>query len=468
MLAVACAGMLVYAVAGAAPDDGQTLAPASCATAPVAGPPAPCFETAAAADKTGDKGSTETTAKGDKGSTSGGKDPCAGSTPTTSKDGKGDSGSTPTTGKDGKGSDTPPTTAKDSKDSDTPPTTAKDSKDSDTPPTTAKDSKDDSNSTSSTTRDGKSDSGSTQTGKDVTTAAAVKGDGGADKSGSTATTTKGKDSGSTGKDSGCDGSTPTTGKDKPTTSTTDKDGTGSTTDTTRKGGKGSTTTTTDRKDRPTTSTTDRGDSVKPSTPGGGDSASGGDSGGSSDPADNPISPQEAPPEAPASDPGPAADPEAAADPGAIGSGDDFYDMPDEGPVPLDGDEVAIAPLAAPGEAAPVIPSFATKGSGQAWSANRPSRGLGTVQDYDAPPAASSTWVHQTPGQTQSAAVTRQLGGLQTSVNESAFPASVISTPGVFPMNRKDPLAAAALILLIGVARELFKAWRRQANDYWPA
>ena len=36
MLAVACVGMMVYAVAGAAPDDGQQLAPAAETTAPVA------------------------------------------------------------------------------------------------------------------------------------------------------------------------------------------------------------------------------------------------------------------------------------------------------------------------------------------------------------------------------------------------------------------------------------------------
>ncbi|MCA1844060.1 MAG: hypothetical protein LC792_12925, partial [Actinobacteria bacterium] len=72
------------------------------------------------------------------------------------------------------------------------------------------------------------------------------------------------------------------------------------------------------------------------------------------------------------------------------------------------------------------------------------------------------------GVTQSAAVSRNLAGLQTSATESAFSATVISTPKVFPINRRDPLAAAALILLAGVARELFKAWRRQANDVWAA
>ena len=55
-----------------------------------------------------------------------------------------------------------------------------------------------------------------------------------------------------------------------------------------------------------------------------------------------------------------------------------------------------------------------------------------------------------------------------SVTESAFPANIISTPKIFPINRRDPLAAAALVLLVGVSRELFKVWRRRATDYWPA
>jgi hypothetical protein len=70
--------------------------------------------------------------------------------------------------------------------------------------------------------------------------------------------------------------------------------------------------------------------------------------------------------------------------------------------------------------------------------------------------------------TESGRVSRSLAGLQTSVTESAFPATIISTPGVFPINHRDPLAAAALILLVGVSRELFKVWRRRANSYWPA
>ena len=81
---------------------------------------------------------------------------------------------------------------------------------------------------------------------------------------------------------------------------------------------------------------------------------------------------------------------------------------------------------------------------------------------------AGTVVQASSGATESAAVSRNLAGPQTSASESAFPASIISTPKVFPINRRDPLAAAALILLVGVARELFKAWRRQANNYWVA
>jgi len=140
-------------------------------------------------------------------------------------------------------------------------------------------------------------------------------------------------------------------------------------------------------------------------------------------------------------------------------------MPDNGPFASE-DEVAIEPLGAPGEAAPVIPTF--RSSPTLRAAGRPARINDRVQDYPESPAVSSGVVQQSLGQTESEAVSRRLGGLQTSINESAFPATVISTPKVFPMNRRDPLAAAALILLIGVSRELFKVWRRQASDYWPA
>jgi hypothetical protein len=71
--------------------------------------------------------------------------------------------------------------------------------------------------------------------------------------------------------------------------------------------------------------------------------------------------------------------------------------------------------------------------------------------------------------TESEAVSRRLAGMQTSaVTESAFPANIISTPGRFPVNHRDPLAAAALVVLAGVSRELFKVWRRRATDFWPA
>src|SRR4051794_638204 len=85
MLAVACVGMMVYAVAGAAPD-GRELAPASCDSATTS-----CVQPAA--DKSGDK-STPTT---DKATQTTGKDRCGGSNTPTTTNGKGDSGSTPTT-----------------------------------------------------------------------------------------------------------------------------------------------------------------------------------------------------------------------------------------------------------------------------------------------------------------------------------------------------------------------------------
>ena len=409
MLAVACVGMMVYGLAGAAPNDGRELAAAP---------------------------TTSTTAKGDKGSTTDatGKGSCGGkdSTSTTTKDGGGKD-STSTTTKDGGGKDSTSTTSQgDSNHS------------SDSTPTTSKNDP-----TMATQAVGSGD---------LPTTAEVK-SGGSDKGGSTTATTGKSDSGSSGKDN-CDPTTPTTdngGKD--------------TTDTTRKGGgktggKDTTTTTTGRKDRPTTSTTDKQGTVDPSTPGsGGDPGSGGtDTGGSSDPTSTPIQPQEAPPENPAPSGPDATDP---------GPGGDYYAMPDEGPVPWDGDQVAISPMAAPGEAAPVIPFgdgfYDGSGRKPATPASRPARSSGRSQQAAPPLVMSSSGVVQaSSGGTESAAVSRNLAGLQTSASESAFPASIISTPKVFPINRRDPLAAAALILLVGVARELFKAWRRQANDYWVA
>jgi hypothetical protein len=278
---------------------------------------------------------------------------------------------------------------------------------------------------------------------------------------STTAAVKGGDS-TTGK-----GDSESAGKDdcEPT-----KSGGKDTTDTTRKGGGKTddkdTTTTTDRRDRPTTSTTDRQDTGGPTTPSGGDPGSGGtDSPESSDPGATPIEPQEAPPDA--SDPGQGAEPEA--------TDGDYYDMPDEGPVAWDEDDVAIGPMAAPGEAAPVLPTF--NGGfydGAGWKApapakNRPSRSSGTPQQVAAPPLVmSSSGSVEASAAPESAAVSRSLAGRQTSATESAFPSTVISTPKVFPINRHDPLAAAALVLLAGVSRELFRAWRRQANSYWSA
>jgi hypothetical protein len=85
MLAVACVSMMVYAVAGAAPDDGQVLAPA---------------ETTAPAAKSDP--STSTTRKGSDTR----DDDCKGSTTsTTAKDGDGKGSTTSTTAKDADGKD---------------------------------------------------------------------------------------------------------------------------------------------------------------------------------------------------------------------------------------------------------------------------------------------------------------------------------------------------------------------------
>ena len=261
---------------------------------------------------------------------------------------------------------------------------------------------------------------------------------------------------------------------KPTTTTTEKGGKGTTT-TTRKGGDGKDgdgkgTTTTTEKDRPTTTTTEKRDTVEPTTP---DPGSGGpDSGGSTDPGSTPIEPQEAPPFDPSYD-------EPADDPSADPVDGGWYDMPEQGPIAAADDEYAFGPIAAPGEAEPVIPTFSnsksrsrSEGRVPERSDRRSRRGPGTSnqEELAAPPlvVSSSGSVQASTGQSHSAAVSRQLGGVQTSVNESALPASVISTPKIFPINRRDPLAAAALVLLVGVSRELFKIWRRRATDYWPA
>jgi hypothetical protein len=432
MLAVACAGMLVYAVAGAAPD-GRQLAPATCSSE--AGPPAPgCVETAAAQD------STPTTEKGgDTGST---PTKCEPTTTTTRKGG--DKDPTTTTTAPGKGGDKDPTTT----------TTAKGGDKGSTTTTTAT-----GGDNGSTTTTGKNDSGPTAVkAGEPTTAMAVKGDG----------TTAAKDSGD-GK-----ASTAAADPDCSTTTTTEKGGKdsggkNSTTTTTRKGGgkASTTTTTTTQKDGKgtdkgsTTSTTTRGGTVNPQTPG--DSGSDGSTDpGTPDQRDNPISPQEAPPyDAPDSDPGPAADPEVAADPGPVGDGFDMWE-----------DQDAISPMEAPGSGSmlPVINDFMSSSGGDVSARrerSRPTGFSGRVQELAAPPVVTLQG-SAAPGTTESAAVSRRLAGLQTSVTESAFPANIISTPGQFPVNHRDPLAAAALVVLVGVSRELFKVWRRRATEYWPA
>ena len=156
----------------------------------------------------------------------------------------------------------------------------------------------------------------------------------------------------------------------------------------------------------------------------------------------------------------------------------WYEMPEEGPVAMeDDDEYAFGPMPAPGEAQPVIPTlseYRPRSNGKASVSSDRSRRTrdrsGRDQEVAAAPfvMSSSGALQAAPGQTQSAPVSRNLGGLKTSVTESAFPADIISTPRVFPINRRDPLGAAALVLLVGVSRELFKAWRRRASDYWPA
>jgi hypothetical protein len=123
----------------------------------------------------------------------------------------------------------------------------------------------------------------------------------------------------------------------------------------------------------------------------------------------------------------------------------------------------------PGAADSMLPVFGDlfPTSKASAPAARPSRSTGRVQEVAAPRVVAPR-VSQPVGQTESTAVSRRLGGLQTSVTESAFPATIISSPSVFPVNHRDPLAAAALVLLAGVSRELFKAWRRRASQYWPA
>ena len=386
MLAVACAGMLVYAVAGASPD-GRQLAPASCSGTQSVDTTTTtsCSDVAAA--------STAAPVKGSSGSTS-----------TTT--GKGANGSTTSTTDKGSGASTTSTTGKGGHGSTT------------------------------TTTTGKGSGGSTTS---------TTGKGG---HGSTTTTTTGKG----GKDS--------------TTTTTRKGGGG------KNGGKNGGTTPTTTKDSPTTSTTTKGGTVSPNTSTGDPSAPGGssDPGASSDPGGQPIAPQAAPPAdsaAPAPDSGPAADPEAAADPGPAG-GWGNSDTTSFGPVEAD---APITPMAVPGSGSAVLPMFGNlfTGAGGKTAAALPafSRPAGQVQQVAAPALLAPESVVTAPAVTESSPVSRSLAGLQTSVTEQAFPATIISTPKVFPVNRWDPLAASLLVVMAGLAREGIKAWRRRASQIWP-
>ena len=86
----------------------------------------------------------------------------------------------------------------------------------------------------------------------------------------------------------------------------------------------------------------------------------------------------------------------------------------------------------------------------------------------APPLVSYGSVVPSSGVIESVPVSRSLAGLQAmATTESAFPARVISTPKVFPVNRWDPLAASLLVVLIGLTRPVVNAWRRRANSVWP-
>jgi hypothetical protein len=410
MLAVACVGMLVYSVAGAA-SDGKELAPAKSSTT------SKCEPTTSTTQKGGDKGSTTSTTEkgGDKGST----------TSTTEKGGD-KASTTSTTEKSGdKGSTT--TTTEKSGDAGAKSDSGDPTVEKAAAPSTALEAKGDS---ATATKDSDGDTASKAATDDK------------DGCSTTTTTEKGGKDGSGGKDSTTTTTRKSGGKGS-TTTTTDKDG--------KSGGKGS-----------TTSTTAQGGTVEPQTPGDPGPDDSTDPGSSADPGDTPISPQEAPPyDAPDSDPGPAADPEAAADPGPVES----FDMWD------DEADVAVDPLEAPGSGSmlPVFNNFLPSSDEEAAvarSSRSRSRSSGDVQQLAAAPVVASRI--SAPAVTESAAVSRQLAGVRTSVTESAFPASIISTPSQFPVNHRDPLTAAALVILVGVSRELFKVWRRRATEYWPA
>jgi hypothetical protein len=127
--------------------------------------------------------------------------------------------------------------------------------------------------------------------------------------------------------------------------------------------------------------------------------------------------------------------------------------------------VPVASLGVPGAGLPMFGDlFGSGGSAPGVKTPAAARS-GRTQELAAPSLVSTG--SASAGQTQSEAVSRSLGGFQTTANESAFPATIISTPKVFPVNRWDPLAASALVVLAGLAREGLKNWRRRATQVWP-
>ena len=156
----------------------------------------------------------------------------------------------------------------------------------------------------------------------------------------------------------------------------------------------------------------------------------------------------------------------AADPGSA-NGDQPVDMGPGGPVGPVAAGAPITPLAVPAAGPAMVSTFGDLFSGAGGKSPVASRYAGRVQEVAAPPLLAPESPELPPGMTESTAVSRSLPGLQTSVTESAFPATIISTPKVFPVNRWDPLAASLLVVLAGLAREGLKAWRRRASQVWP-
>jgi hypothetical protein len=138
-----------------------------------------------------------------------------------------------------------------------------------------------------------------------------------------------------------------------------------------------------------------------------------------------------------------------------------------GPIGPTGAGAPVAPLAVSGSGQSVLPIFGDlfPGSGKAAVKTVAPRSTSRVQEIAAPPLVAPRSGSATVAESNS--VSRSLAGLQTSVTESAFPATIISSPNVFPVNRWDPLAAAVLVVLAGLSREGLKAWRRRASQIWP-